>query len=141
MSRISPPRLPFAARTPGEIALLAAGPAAAAGVLLARWWPSPLEPFCLFHRLTGLPCFTCGAFRCARLLARGRLGEAWLAQPLLATVALAAVALSACAWLALAFRLPLPRRLRLTRRAAIVWGAIGAALAVANWVYLIVTGR
>jgi len=44
-------------------------------------------PQCLFKRLTGVACPTCGATRGCLALLRGQVAAAWLCNPLLFTVA------------------------------------------------------
>ena len=57
-----------------------------AGVLwLGAYLGQPTE-ICLFKRLTGLACPTCGFTRGALCLLRGQLGQAWLHNPLLFSV-------------------------------------------------------
>lgn len=47
-------------------------------------------PPCLFHRLTGLPCATCGMTRMARAFAAGDLGAAFHWHPVAAALVLLA---------------------------------------------------
>ena len=42
----------------------------------------PAQPFCLFHRLTGIPCCGCGGLRAANLLLHGKLAQAVIMNPL-----------------------------------------------------------
>jgi hypothetical protein len=117
--------------------LVATGFAAVAAMVLL--WPRAWLPPCLFHRLTGFPCPTCGLVRSLRLLLAGHLREAWLQQPLAVTACLAAAAGMVYAVLVVWLRLP---RLRVdpsrrVRRGALI---LLAAAVLANWIYLIIRG-
>ena len=127
--------------SPAWAAGLVSGPALAVAAFLCRLWPPALRPTCLFHAVTGLPCLTCGAFRCAELLARGALRDAWLMQPLLATLAIAAAAVSVYSWLALVLPLPPPRVPRWSRKSWLAAAVLAALLVLVNWAYLIAVGR
>lgn len=87
---------------------------------------------CLFKRLTGLPCPTCGTTRGALLILGGRPLEGFLCNPLVFAVAAAAV-------LVVVVRLAAGRavRIRLSRRERIALWWTFAALAAANWLYVI----
>lgn len=92
---------------------------------------------CLFHRLTGWPCLTCGSSRAGELLVQGHLLQAFRMQPLM-VVAGGVLGL----WLlAYSFHLVAMRqRIALCclpgeRR---VLGLLLLFLAAANWGYLIV---
>ena len=109
--------------------------AAASGLLwlhFAMPWPS-----CPFLAVTGYPCLTCGATRCAIALAHGNFSAAWLWNPL-ALVALCTVALfDVYAAIVLIARVP---RLRLvdwtaTEKNAVRIGAV--VFVAANWIYLL----
>ena len=87
---------------------------------------------CVFKRLTGLPCPTCGITRAAGHALRGDWVGAFLMQPLLVTVIGAFIVLTG-------LRVALGRRIRLemapaTRRVLI---GLFVAAAIANWVYVI----
>lgn len=97
-------------------------------------------PRCVWHEVTGWPCIGCGGTRCVRLALAGEWAAAFRMNPL-AFAGLAGVALyDAYAATVLALRLP---RLRFGNWP--VWagwalrGAI-AAIAVANWAWLIASG-
>ncbi len=92
-----------------------------------------LGMMCWFRYITGIPCPTCGGSRAFLNLLDGRLLDAFLLNPLL-------MALEILFLLWLCARLVFARKLSLKlspveRRAA--W-AIGGALFVLNWIYLIV---
>lgn len=94
---------------------------------------------CLFHRLTGLPCLTCGSTRAFTALVSGDISGAWRIQPL----AVAGGALVTAAWGFYTTALLLMRRVLsfdLTnneRRAC--WLAVLVLLFI-NWLYLIRCG-
>jgi len=101
-------------------------------LLLLAPYTDRTVPFCLFKRLTGSPCPSCGFTRGTLSLLHGHPVQAWLYNPLLFSFLGAA---SAVVFLRLLFgRSP---RVALTRREqAGVWG-IGLTLFVANWLYVI----
>jgi len=87
---------------------------------------------CVFRRLTGLPCPTCGMTRGALSMLRGEVLAGWAYNPLMFTL----LGLAAAATLA---RAALARKLevRMTRRERrLAWAAL-AALVLLNWAYLI----
>jgi hypothetical protein len=88
---------------------------------------------CLFKRVTGYPCPTCGTGRGSLALLRGDLPAAWRFNPLVFTclAALAAV---------LGLRLVLGRavRVEMSRLEWFVVLAAGLAAVLANWAYVIV---
>ncbi|MFW6066056.1 MAG: DUF2752 domain-containing protein, partial [Planctomycetota bacterium] len=87
---------------------------------------------CLFHRVTGMPCPTCGTTRGVLTLLSGRPFVAWTWNPLVFTVLGVWVSLTVV-------RLLTGRSLRVRlspRQKAVAWVAIAAAVGV-NWVYLI----
>jgi hypothetical protein len=89
-------------------------------------------PFCLFKRLTGTPCPTCGFTRGMLSFLHGHPVQAWLCNPLLFSFLGTAGAVVLIR--VLSGRSP---RLVLTRRErAAAWG-IGVALFIANWLYVI----
>jgi len=107
----------------------------AAGVWLSRRSNVPVE-LCLFRKLTGVPCPTCGATRGVLSILHGRPLRAWALNPLLFTVAAAAAAM-------LALRVASARSLRVecrwTRRGTVLAWGIAVALVLANWAYVIAT--
>lgn len=104
---------------------------AAAAHWLGRAAGAPAT-LCPLRRLTGLPCPTCGSTRAAFSLLSGHVGAAWAYNPLVFCVGvLLAVSLLARAIFARRIELKLtPGERRLA------W-ATGAALLLANWVYVI----
>lgn len=113
----------------GFIALWAAVALAARGV---GWYTGTELDTCLFHRLTGHPCPTCGTTRGVLALARGAWREAFLWNPLVMTGA-------AAGFLALTGRAMAARTLEITcspreRRYLVFLGLLALAL---NWAWLI----
>ncbi|UCD76529.1 MAG: DUF2752 domain-containing protein [Phycisphaerales bacterium] len=105
------------------------------GVWLASWLSRLVESppsLCLFHRVTGLPCPTCGTTRMVLALGQGRPVDALLLNPLTFAALMLAVI-----WLVL--------RLGFGRRWSPGFGAIGRRRAwivvtvvfLSNWAYLI----
>lgn len=87
---------------------------------------------CLFKRLTGIPCPTCGFTRGALCLLHGRVGQAWLYNPLLFSVL-------GVLLIAIVLRLVFARSVRVylthTER-AIAW-VLAVVLSCINWAYVI----
>ncbi len=94
---------------------------------------------CLFHRLTGLPCLTCGSTRAFMTLVSGDISGAWRIQPLAVTGG----AFVTAAWGFYTTALLLMRRVltfsltKNERRAC--WLAVIALLFI-NWLYLLRCG-
>jgi len=102
-----------------------------AAILLSRYLDRPVS-LCLFKRLTGIACPTCGFTRGALNLLNGRLIQVWLCNPLLYSV------------LGLFFVVTVVRvlfgravRIHFTRVERIFAWIIAAVLFVANWAYVI----
>lgn len=103
----------------------------AAGLMIAQITESPL-PACMFRRITGVPCGTCGSTRCVLAAGRGDIAEAFLHNPFMFTV-LAGMAI------VLGLRLIAGRTIELNlsrggRR--LMWIAIGGAF-ILNWAWVI----
>lgn len=112
----------------------------AASLALRPFWLAlaPLLPACAFHRLTGIPCPTCGTTRAAVAFLHGDLRGAFAANPLAAAAGTIFVAGTVLApvWAAargpmVEIAHPLPRWLRVS---------VVLVLA-AGWAYLIAAGR
>jgi Protein of unknown function (DUF2752) len=94
-------------------------------------------PGCWVRRLTGLPCPTCGATRCATSLAHGDLAGAWRHNPLIFVCYGGTLLVNLYAAAVLLFRL---RRLRLANVPVKVKRALSAVVIIAltaNWIYLL----
>jgi hypothetical protein len=130
-------RIGLRQRVPGEIEYgLIYGTIAILGLLAVRILPvSRLAPSCPFHRMTGLPCPTCGGTRAAVLLSGGNVSAALSLNPLV-TVAFLGVLLFFFHSLAVhAFGLPrVTADLTSPEKNALRAAAVLAVLA--QWVYL-----
>ena len=94
-------------------------------------------PGCWVRRLTGLPCPTCGAARCAMPLAHLDLDGAWRHNPLIFIFFGGSLLVDLYAAAVLLFGLP---RLRLAKLPSKIKSAMGAWLIIAltaNWIYLL----
>jgi hypothetical protein len=94
-------------------------------------------PECWVRRLTGVPCPTCGATRCAMSLAHLDLAGAWQHNPLIFICYGGTLLVNLYAAGVLLFRLP---RLRLANLPSKVKRALGALVMIAlagNWIYLL----
>jgi hypothetical protein len=132
-------KLRAARREERQVALLW-GFVGLAGLAMRPFWLAlaPLLPPCAFHRLTGIPCPTCGTTRAAVAFFHGDVLGAFAANPLAAAAAVLFVggAVLAPLWAALNGPMleighPLPRWVR---------GAVVAVVA-AGWDYLIAARR
>lgn len=86
---------------------------------------------CLFKRLTGVACPTCGFTRGALCLLHGRIGQAWLYNPLLFS---ALAVFFAVTVLQGVFARSL--RIRLTQTERIMVWVLCIILFLANWAYV-----
>jgi hypothetical protein len=102
-----------------------------AAVYLGSRLERPLQ-LCLFKRVTGLPCPTCGFTRGALCVVNGHLGQAWLHNPLLFSAL--ALLFAACLGRVL-FARSIKITLTRTERSA-AWILI-IALFLCNWAYVI----
>jgi hypothetical protein len=118
------------------IVLAAAWAAAVAAAWGVSAWTAQPVTTCLFKRVTGLPCPTCGSGRAALALLRGDVMGAWLYNPL--TVTLGAAAAIVLATGSVTRKWPTFRLSKSQKR----WLWVASALAVAaNWTCLIIAGR
>jgi hypothetical protein len=114
------------------VALVLAWAVAIGGVSwLAGRHGAPVQ-LCLFKRLTGWPCPTCGTGRGAMSILRGDVLSAWRLNPLVFTVL-------AVVWLLLVVRVAFARAVRIewTRAAKIAAWVVGVAAVLLNWAYVI----
>ncbi|MHC4333556.1 MAG: DUF2752 domain-containing protein [Planctomycetota bacterium] len=91
----------------------------------------PLQ-LCLFKRISGLPCPTCGFTRGALCVLHGHLGQAWLYNPLLFSAL--ALLFAACLGRVLFARSVKTTLTRTERHAAWI---LCIALFLCNWAYII----
>ena len=94
---------------------------------------------CLFKTATGLPCLTCGGTRAAGRLATLDLRGAFLLNPLV-TAAAVAIVPWALADLAL-WRRGQALALEVAPRAKPWLGWLAVVLGLANWAWLVISGR
>ena len=100
-------------------------------------WLGLMWPRCPLLALTGYPCLTCGATRCAIALGHGHISQAWQWNPL-ALVAMGGVVLfDVYAAIVLAARLPRLRFVEWTRAQKNGVRLIVVALIAVNWIYLL----
>ena len=104
------------------------------GVRMQHVWGVHVE-MCMFKRITGLPCPTCGATRGVLAILGGRPLEGFLFNPLLFAV-LAAMAAY------MLFRLATGKAIRLeaSKRERLVLAGLFIAMLVLNWACLVVRG-
>ena len=106
--------------------------------LAAGWFAAGLPwPHCLFLAITGHPCITCGATRCAIALFHLDFWNAWKWNPLVFTVLCGLSILDAYAFAVLVFR---ARRLRLGKFSAVeknILRLFAIMLLLSNWLYLL----
>ncbi len=100
----------------------------------------PLPP-CLFHKITGIPCPTCGFTRTFRLIARLRLLDGFLMNPVAALIFAFMVVFVVYAAVVLAFRKPRIRLHLNGRRELNIVRVLVAVVVISNWIYLIAMGR
>jgi Protein of unknown function (DUF2752) len=94
-------------------------------------------PKCLLRHLTGIPCPTCGATRCALALAHGNLAGAWIRNPFMFVCYVGTGLLDLYAATVVLFRLP---RIRLANLPAEIKHRLCVIVAIAlaiNWCYLL----
>lgn len=123
------PRPPaWAAALVGAWALLVLG-----GVLL-EWRGAPALDTCLFHRLTGHPCPTCGSTRVVLGLGQGAWLQALRLNPFV-TVGLGV----GTVWLLVRLITGRTPRLGLSLRERGAMLALGVTLLLANWIWVLQT--
>jgi hypothetical protein len=114
------------------------GSLAAASIWFALRLPWPI---CAFHELTGLPCLTCGATRCAIAFFHGDLAAAWLWNPFVFLALCGFLLFDAYAVAVVVLRAPRLRIVSLTQRGrsfARLATVSGLAL---NWIFLLLHWR
>lgn len=93
-------------------------------------------PACVFERITGWPCLTCGGTRCLRSALHGDMAEAFRWNPLVLLLAIAAMVVFAYALAVTIFRLPRLRVSVITARDLMGCRVAVVLLGAANWIYL-----
>jgi hypothetical protein len=94
-------------------------------------------PRCPLLTLTGYPCLTCGATRCAISLGQGLFSQAWHWNPLAFVAMCGVVLFDVYAAIVLAARLPRLRLSGWTRAQKNVARLIVVAVIAVNWIYLV----
>jgi len=111
--------------------------------LVAAAVVNPLRPLvfdmCVFHRVTGLPCQTCGLTRAVCLAVRGRWAESLAYHPAGPLVACALVVVGA--WAAAEWFRGRALAEGVRRRAVAAVIVAGAGVSIVTWVARLVTGR
>lgn len=119
-----------------ELVWFAVSVLAATGGALWLWLGLPW-PRCAFLAMTGYPCLTCGATRCAIALAHGDLLSALMWNPL-ATIALIGLALfDLYALMVLVLRLPRFRIVDWTAREKSAVRIVAVTVLLLNWAFLL----
>ena len=100
-------------------------------------WIGLRWPGCPFLALTGYPCLTCGATRCALAFGHGHFFQAWHWNPLAFVALCGVVVFDVYAAIVLLARLP---RLRLTNWTLSERNAVRVIVVIliaVNWIYLL----
>lgn len=98
-----------------------------------------LLPPCIFHRLTGIPCLTCGATRSLVALSQFDIASSFSLNPMLLLFAAGVVAFSMVSLYGLILKKAIVAQLNQRQKKALRVGIIG--LFLANWIYLVAAGR
>ena len=94
-----------------------------------------LLPPCIFHRLTGIPCLTCGGVRSLVALSQFDVASSFLLNPMVFVFAAGVVVFSLVSLYGLIFARNIVLRLDRGQKKALRIGAI--SLIIVNWLYLI----
>lgn len=100
-------------------------------VLAAQRFNTPLE-LCLFKRITGIPCPTCGSTTGGMLILQGHFLQGWLANPFVYT-AVPLIGLHLLFQIITGYSI----RFRYTKRERTVVTFLLAAAILGNWAYLV----
>ncbi len=125
-----------------ELVIALLGVAMVCGVVLLRVLPGGFLPTapCTFHRVTGLPCLTCGGTRAARALGHLRVLEALRWNPLVAVWLVAAVPHALWVFVSRWLGLRRPRLVPESKRERwALWSGL-LVLIAGNWLYLCLSG-
>jgi hypothetical protein len=98
-----------------------------------------LLPSCIFHRITGIPCLTCGGTRSLVALSQFDIVSSFLLNPVFSIFAVGVIVFSLISLYGYLMRKSIVIRLSEGRKKALRVSIIG--LLAANWVYLIMAGR
>jgi hypothetical protein len=109
------------------------------GILALGWLLSGLPtPLCPLHKLTGLPCPTCGMTRGLSCLLHGNLKAALFFNPLLMAVLIGMAFYLLYCVVVVSARLPRLRWEPLSKTIALTVRIGVVALIAGNWIYLII---
>ena len=104
----------------------------------AGWlWLGLGFPPCPFLALTGYPCLTCGATRCAIALGHGHLLQAWHWNPLAFAAICGVILFDVYAAIVLVGRLPRLRLVDWSRRQRNACRIAVVTVLLVNWIYLL----
>lgn len=109
------------------------------GAGLAAWLAAPMPaPECIFHSLTGLPCFTCGATRAAIQFFHGHFGTSLLYNPLAFIAFCGVIVFDFYALTVLIAGTPRLRLVSLSRSERNLARCAAVLLLASNWLYLVI---
>lgn len=94
---------------------------------------------CVFHRVTGVPCLTCGVSRAISSLLAGDIAGMLYFNPLIVLFSAGLVFFSL--FKLLEFILSFHLNVRVGRKSALILRVFAVTMIAANWVFLIATGR
>jgi len=100
-------------------------------------WLGLMWPRCPLLALTGYPCLTCGATRCAIAFGHGHVAQAWHWNPLALVAICGVVLFDVYAAIVLIGRLPRWRLVDWTRPEKKIFRVTIIALLALNWIYLL----
>ncbi len=117
------------------------GPMAMLFVIAAGFFKDFLDllPPCIFHRLTGIPCLTCGGTRSLVALSQFDIASSFLLNPMLLLFAVGIMAFSLFSLFSAVSKKGIIANFSEGQKKALRVGIIG--LFLANWAYLVVAGR
>ena len=133
-------RVTFQYREKGSVEFgLIYGGILAIGLLVARFLPlTSVLPACAFRGMLGVPCPTCGVTRATMALAQGDIVQAISSNPLLSVLMISALLYGMCSAVLCVLSARRPQ-VMLDAGDGTKLRAIGAALVLANWGYLLGT--
>ena len=107
-------------------------------ISVATWFALRLPwPHCMFLAVTGHPCLTCGATRCAIAFFNLDFWRAWNWNPLVFTVLCGLSIFDAYAFAVLVLRAPRLRIVQFSTEEKNLIRVIAIILLLSNWIYLL----
>ena len=107
-------------------------------ILVATWFALRLPwPHCMFLAVTGHPCLTCGATRCAIAFFNLDFWRAWNWNPLVFTVLCGLSIFDAYAFTVLVLRAPRLRIVQFSDAQKNLLRVVAIILLLSNWLYLL----